>query len=96
MSSGYGECACCGEVIVLDDEKIPELCDDCTHAECGVDCNDCQRLSWEDLPNDWTQYRCGLTGRYLKHKFVMAPKNNCRGFEGAIEPCCQRPREDTR
>jgi hypothetical protein len=42
MSNGYTECACCGEVIVVDDDSETVFCDDCKQADCPESGDDCQ------------------------------------------------------
>ena len=104
MASGYGECACCSEVIVLDDIKIPELCDDCTHAGCGVDCNDCscyretrkkkRHGAGTRTITDQILHRCCATHRFISARFVEAPQNSCPLFHnihGGGMPGCNRP-----
>ncbi len=87
--SGYGECACCSEVIVLDDVNIPELCNECASAECGVDCTDCTQYTTSGDGQDPSWRRCAFFKRFLSKGTAESPKNNCRGFSGGC--CCQRP-----
>lgn len=39
-SSGYVDCFCCGETIVVDDCSEPSLCDGCVKAGCPDDADD--------------------------------------------------------
>jgi hypothetical protein len=43
MGSGYRDCVCCSEIIVVDDDTVPQLCDECGEAGCEEDGSDCCR-----------------------------------------------------
>jgi hypothetical protein len=52
-TSGYSECTCCGEIIIVDDTDIPEMCDACTLADCPESGDDCQiPQCWECAKGD--------------------------------------------
>ena len=88
-NSGYIECACCGDILVVSDDRMPGLCTDCLDAGCGVFCTDCRRYEFTLGACLYFKVSVG------KSSAEEAPRNGCSGFRGLhAEACCLRPTEE--
>jgi len=57
MESGYANCPCCGEIIIVRDIARPSLCDDCAEAGCEMTCDASGEAGyWECQQHDYDPY----------------------------------------